>query len=212
MPLPVADRDALHVYLDQIGAHHCRSLIRARAADVLSFRRVSITARTVGEAQKQVFGECLLETETLRQQRQTLHKDAASWICNNVIIDLPDSLYTDREAILSWPHWLLKLLYCRVEVMYGKFWVGQELLGTNGIAIPPPPMNFISMRAAVPKVDAIKFFSAAPHLRALAENSHDYGQDVLLQLLNLPRPASDSFALDQYFQAALDWAKEYSAK
>lgn len=96
-------------------------------------------------------------------------------VCENIVI-LGDAGIGHRE-LLAWPHWALKHLYAPVGVMFGKFWKGEETVGTFGRDIPPPPFSFLPVRASVRTRDP-RFLKDTPDLAASLAVAVDDGRDV----------------------------------
>lgn len=98
-------------------------------------------------------------------------------MCDNLIFETPMISEGCAEKLLSWPHWLLKSLYTGVGIMFGKFWKGEHELNRDGIAIPRPPVTFMSFRSAVIRKDT-RFFNKALELRPALEAADDDGRNV----------------------------------
>ncbi len=83
---------------------------------------------------------------------------------------------THRE-LLAWPHWALKNLYGPVGVMVGKFVEGVGETSRTGARIPPAPVSFLPVRAAVRSLDP-RFLADTPDLAAAVARAVDDGRDV----------------------------------
>lgn len=80
-----------------------------------------------------------------------------------MIFDIEARDAFDGPELLSWPHWLLKLLYLEVEIMVGKFWRGEVSHDKLGRVVPIPPVDFLSIRTAVKPKD-VRFFAGQVEL------------------------------------------------
>ncbi|MGW3949924.1 hypothetical protein ACWEKM_02885 [Streptomyces sp. NPDC004752] len=94
-----------------------------------------------------------------------------TFVCENVAI-----LGAGREA-LQWPHWALKHLYGPVGLMIGKFAAGEERTDHRGRSIPPPPVSYLPVRAAVRARDR-RFLQRTPNLADAVACARDDGRDV----------------------------------
>lgn len=121
--------------------------------------------------------------EDLRARRRT-HGPLA---CANIAIFGPHDIPTAR-TVLDWPHWLARNLYAPVQLMIGKFWIGEEEDDRYDHAIAPPPISYFSIRHSVPAKDA-RFLSALPRVAGQLASSHDDHQDVLMPWLGVPLTA-----------------------
>jgi hypothetical protein len=120
----------------------------------------------------------LQHTEILRQERKKqTNRIVHDFLCENLIFYFPPQRDDDGKKIFSWPHWLLKVLYTKQGIVFGKFWKGEESTSKDGRPIPPPPNHFLSIRSAIKPTD-IRFFSKAPQLTEEHKQSCDDGSDV----------------------------------
>ncbi|KPI05898.1 hypothetical protein OK074_4388 [Actinobacteria bacterium OK074] len=102
--------------------------------------------------------------------------------CENVVL-----LAADDDA-MTWPHWALKNLYGPVGLMIGKFREGEEDTDRDGVPIPPPPVTFMPVRAAIRSHDP-RFLSATPELADAVAHADDDGRDVFA---DVPQDSQDS--------------------
>ncbi len=96
--------------------------------------------------------------------------------CENVVI-LGHCADAGHRELMAWPHWALKNLYGPVGVMFGKFAQGAAEFGRSGRRIPPPPVSFLPVRAAVRPLDPA-FLKDTPDLAAVLAKAKDDGRDV----------------------------------
>jgi hypothetical protein len=145
---------------------------------VILFSRHELIPGSLEHLEAQVFYLGLIHTELFRKHRRK-QQTVKGWTlsCENVIFHDP-TLVGKGRVLLDWPHWLLKALYTKTGVMFGKFWEGEESTSRDGRPIPPPPCDFLSIRSSVKPLDG-RFFSLAPQLTDEYINSVDAGNDVL---------------------------------
>lgn len=105
-------------------------------------------------------------------------------VCANIAILGPHDIPTAR-AVLDWPRWITRKLYAPVQVMVGKFWIGELEQDRFGVPIAPPPVSFFSIRHSVVAKDA-RFLQNLPGVAAQLAASVDDGRDVLLPWLGVP--------------------------
>jgi hypothetical protein len=123
----------------------------------------------------------LVETaEDLRQRRRV----GGPLVCANIAVFGPTDIASAR-AVLDWPHWITRKLYAPVQLMVGKFWIGEMEDDRHGLAIMPPPVSFFSLRHSVVRKDA-RFLHNLPGVAAQLAESHDDGRDVLFPWLGVP--------------------------
>ena len=167
----------LGAYLGEIAGGFCPFLGPSMEEGVTLFSRHELTLGSLDHLQAEVFYLGLIHTELFRKHRRK-QQTVRGWTlsCENVIFNNPAG--QGGRALLDWPHWLLKALYTKVGVMFGKFWEGEESTSRDGRLIPPPPCDFLSIRSSVKPLDG-RFFSLAPQLADEYISSIDTGNDVL---------------------------------
>ncbi|MFF4601980.1 hypothetical protein ACFY12_04365 [Streptomyces sp. NPDC001339] len=124
------------------------------------------------DVEAEVFHAAVQAAERVRPLAPRAH---GAFVCENVAI-----LGAGRE-VLQWPHWALKHLYGPVGLMIGKFAVGEERTDHSGRGIPPPPVSFLPVRAAVRPRDG-RFLQHTPNLAAAVASARDDGRDVFSHL------------------------------
>lgn len=124
------------------------------------------------DVEAEVFHAAVQAAEWVRPLATGTH---GAFVCENVAI-----LGAGR-AVLQWPHWALKHLYGPVGLMIGKFAAGEERTDRSGWSIPPPPVSFLPVRAAVRPRDG-RFLQGTPKLAAAVTSARDDGRDVFSQL------------------------------
>jgi hypothetical protein len=123
----------------------------------------------------------LVETaEQVRQLRST-HGQLA---CANIAIYGPTDI-PSAQAVLDWPHWITRKLYAPVQLMVGKFYIGEQEDDKHGATIAPPPISFFSIRHSTPAKDA-RFLSNLPGVAAQLAHANEDNRDVLMPWLGVP--------------------------
>ncbi len=179
---------AFDSYLASICGNFCPFIIPAQQEKVLFFSGYDLPTGDLESAQACIFYLGLLHTELLRRERRMQKtRRAHDLLCENIIFTLPPNSNIDGRQLFSWPHWLLKTMYTRVSVLFGKFWQGEQDVSKDGRAIPIPPVHLLSIRSAIKPVDA-KFFTRAPALTDEYLRSCDDGESVLREILGGKAP------------------------
>ncbi|MFK0292009.1 hypothetical protein ACIQU6_16255 [Streptomyces sp. NPDC090442] len=124
------------------------------------------------DVEAEVFHAAVQAAEWVRPLVARAH---GAFVCENVAV-----LGAGRE-VLQWPHWALKHLYGPVGLMIGKFAAGEERADRSGRSIPPPPVSFLPVRAAIRPRDG-RFLQRTPKLAAAMTSARDDGRDVFSQL------------------------------
>lgn len=161
-------------------SHFCPFLSPAGKGGVLYFSSYPLTGIELTQAQRLLFHRAVLHAELVRLER-SLEPDRrrAVLISDNLLVAPADA--HDGKSLLEWPHWLLKLLYTEVGLLFGKFWVGEEDISRSGDKIPGPPAHFLTIRSAFKPVDS-RFFTASADLTPVYLESEDRGQDALAKV------------------------------
>lgn len=191
-----------------IGQKFCPYIKRAAREDVLFATQYSINTRSLAEIQAEVFYYGVLHTEILRIARRKSGKTQKSTLqCENILLDIKDPT-TDSEgrAIFDWPHWLLKAIYTKVGIMFGKFWKGERQLGRNGSPIPSPPVHFLSIRSAI-KMQDRRFLEQCPHLVPVFESASDDGQNVHEPIAQPREWTIEEMRRCDYYSTVMRWAR-----
>lgn len=118
--------------------------------------------------------------ENLRRQRDA----AGLLVCANVAVFGPTNIPSAR-AVLDWPHWIARKLYAPVQLMVGKFWIGEQEDDRSGRAIAPPPVSFFSLRHSIVAKDA-RFLANLPGVARQLASAHEDYRDVLMPWLGVP--------------------------
>ncbi|SHF33987.1 hypothetical protein SAMN05444392_11615 [Seinonella peptonophila] len=202
-------------YCKVISDTFCPFLKPAEKANVLFATEYKVNADDLAGIQETMFYYGVMHVEALRRFRyQNRNSSKGILACDNVIFVLDDKFHgIDGQALFSWPHWLLKVLYSQVGVMIGKFWIGEKINGRNGLAIPEPPCHFFSIRSVIKERDPY-FFTKAPQLLSQIIQSTDSLANVHKSLL--PNGCNLDFASmmkHDYYQIVLEWGrKEWEKK
>lgn len=170
----------LSAYLGEIAGGFCPFIEPSAKEGVTLFSRYELAPSSLENLQAQAFYLGVIHTELFRKNRRK-QRTVKGWTlsCENVIFH--DSAFVGKgRELLDWPHWLLKALYTKVGVMFGKFWEREESTSRDGRSIPPPPCDFLSIRSSVKPLDG-RFFSLAPQLTDEYISSVDTGADILAE-------------------------------
>lgn len=174
----VPELPLLGEYVSSISLGFCPFLAPATNRGVVTYSVYDLGDCDAEQVQRAIFYLGLIHTEILRRVRaETLPQNRNS-VCENLIFRFDGEDAVDGKSMFGWPHWLLKLRYTGVGVLFGKFWKGEVEDSRGGIAIPPPPYHFLSIRSTVKQRDPA-FFSKAPELLDTLQAATDSGQDVL---------------------------------
>ncbi|EOO08756.1 hypothetical protein [Bacillus cereus] len=203
--------DNFSKYSLEISDKFCPYLKPAEKNNVLHLTEYKLSGNHMEELQEEIFYYGVIHTEELRRFRQNnKNSPKGILICENLkFISPPMFNEIDGEELFSWPHWLLKILYTKSGVMFGKFWIGEKTISRSGDKIPEPPCHFLSIRSVIKERDPY-FFSKAPELLPQLIHSIDNGENVHTPLL----PAGcDIFSMEsmkkyKYFSIVLCWAQE----
>jgi len=142
-----------------------------------------LPAAPLHRLEAEIFYLGVVHTENFRHQRRGLLHPQQALLCHNLIL-VPSSNGErhDGKMLLAWPHYLLKVLYTKVNIMFGKFWEGEREVSRNGQDIPPPPLHFLSIRSGVKSRDPYFFKEKTPQLLDELISGEDDGHDVHEQI------------------------------
>jgi hypothetical protein len=146
--------------------------------NVLFQERILLEGLTESEIEAEIFFISLLHVEEFRDLRKKLEPDKQLLLCFNLIFYTNNFEDIDGDRVFLWPHYLLKLIYTEVGIMFGKFWVGEQGISRSGTPIDVPDCDFISIRSAIKNKDPY-FLSKVPDLEDTLLESFDDGRDVL---------------------------------
>jgi hypothetical protein len=124
-----------------------------------------------------------LLVDTAEQVRQ-LRRTHGQLSCANVAIYGPTDI-PSAQAVLDWPHWITRKLYAPVQLMVGKFYIGEQEDDKRGVAIAAPPVSFFSIRHSTPAKDA-RFLANLPGVAAQLAGANEDNRDVLMPWLAVP--------------------------
>jgi hypothetical protein len=160
-------------YFELVGKRHCPFLLPAIKRGKLFFSEFVLPEGCTNPAEE-IFYLGIIHTEYLRVKRWR-EPDSVnrSLICENVAVS--GLAGTEARQILAWAHWLLKLVYLEAEVIFGKFWVGEEDTDRNGNSIQSPIFDFISIRSLIKPKDR-RFLDDRKELLAGMEAAEDDGR------------------------------------
>ncbi|MET8831496.1 hypothetical protein ABZX40_37295 [Streptomyces sp. NPDC004610] len=159
-------RPDIVAYAEAVTAH-CPYLASSLGHDLTGWTLYE-AAGAAPDVEAAVFHAAVQAAEWVRPLMTRAH---GAFVCENVAV-----LGVGRE-VLQWPHWALKHLYGPVGLMIGKFAAGEERTDHQGRRIPPPPVSFLPVRAAVRSRDG-RFLHRTPDLAATVASATDDGRDV----------------------------------
>ena len=157
---------------------YCPYLKKSKSKDLLDSKRVIFYSEKDDEYSKKIFYECLIETERFRIKRRTLDMKDCPYYSLNIVFDSKFEKNYKWEEMMSWPHYMLKYLYSKEQIMFGKFWKGEKTKSriTNKI-IPESNINFISIRTAIKERDPKLLFESI-EIKKIIESSYMSTRDV----------------------------------
>lgn len=167
----------LEEYISSIGDRFCPFLVPSMARSMTTYSVYELDICDIGQVQELMFYIGLLHTEILRRVRFDVSAQHRPLACENVFFRFEGEDAVDGAALFGWPHWLLKIRYTQVGVMFGKFWKGEEAVSRDSVPIPPPPYHMLSLRSTVKRCDPA-FFARAPELLESLIAAEDSGQRV----------------------------------
>lgn len=183
----------LGAYFHSIGRDFCvylRPAIDASALYLSQYSEAFLTDIGRGRLDAGLLSVAVVHTEWLRQQRRSLadagNTRAATLLCDNIMV-MNSEQYDWRTAknVVDWPHFILKHIYSRVGVMFGKFWTHEETESLDGRQVPPPPTTFLSVRNAIVLRDP-RLLKEQFDVAATIERANDSGENVLSDALGRP--------------------------
>ena len=172
----VPDLYGLETYVESISAGFCPYIGPSTKSNAMRNTVYELDESEGLEAS--IFYLGFLHTEIMRDARFKDPSRVAVLSCDNLIFRFQSEETVDGRALFAWPHWLLKIHYTEVGVLFGKFWLGEQEESKAGVPIPPPPYHILSVRSAIIKRDP-KFFQKAPGLLGDLLESDDDGRDVM---------------------------------
>lgn len=141
-------------YVEEINTI-CPYLKKSIEKNLLKCTEVVLNSDSTDEKlAKHIFYKSLILTEKFRRERRNLSEKDMIFYTENIIFDVENSADRQWEKIISWPHYMLKELFSSEQIMFGKFWKGEETVSkiTNKM-LPVPDITFISIRTAVKSRD-----------------------------------------------------------
>lgn len=164
-------RQPIQLETESIFARHCRAISSFCPFIVPSANQRLLLARTLNipscvlDAERILFGELVVETESFRRHRARLSATARHLLCYNLVVNWTDKSAPAMHELLAWPTYVAKLLYTSKAIMFGSFPERERTKTRNGALIPEPPVSFISIRSKVAGLD-VRFFDKNPNLLA----------------------------------------------
>lgn len=168
---------------------------------------------TIADLQAAVFYAAIPAVEAFRDSTRATDRDSGLQ-CENVAFMIADpGMAANGRDVLEWPHWMLKLLYTKAGLVFGKFWKGETLISRSGLAAPVPERNFLSIRWALRGRDD-HFFESTPFLQRQFENA-SYDRRNVHEDFGVSR--RDAYSVQtlmerNYFDLVRAWAESLTAE
>ena len=167
--------DRVKDYLGAVSASFCPYIEPSDLRNLLLFSEYAIDVRDEESLCRNLFYVGLIHTEILRADRLRIGEKKGSLLASeNMIFDGEFINQIEGEHVFRWPHWLLKVLYTDMGLLFGKFWKGERVKSRDGREVPAPPVHLLSVRSAVKPVDS-RFFEITPELLESHASSFDDG-------------------------------------
>ena len=197
-------------YIFKVGTKFCPYLVESQKRKVLFNTKIDIPdGLNTNSIQELILFNSFILIEELRLLRKD-NPENALFYCNNLCFHLKDEFSNEKiQEIINWPHWILKCLYTRVGLMFGKFWVNETSMGKNKKRIPSSPINFISIRSAIKPKDSYFFDDNFEFMREMI-TSIDNGENVH-EKFEIKKRGLANFKLlreKQYFQRLKKWSSQ----
>lgn len=175
-PIASCNRE-VREYFSTIGSEFCPFLAPSIEREVCWWTEYE--AGAADEREEFWLSRALVHTELFRAIRRGLPGPVQVLACENVALADSEAFTPDeRSRSISRVHWILKRLYTSKGLMFGKFWIGEVAESRIGKPIPASPMDFISIRSAVKRLDP-QFFTLAPELLPEMLSGEDDGKPAL---------------------------------
>jgi hypothetical protein len=182
------DLDIFASYLGAVSNGFCPFVEPAQEEGILLVSEYYLKENDAQSLEEAIFYTGVLHTELLRKERRVQKtRKSHDLFSENILFHLPENAEVVGPELFAWPHWLLKLLYTKVSIMFGKFWEGEQDASRDGREIPVPPNNFLSIRSAIKPID-VRFFMKAPQLTDEYVHSCDSGESVFDQVVGIEAP------------------------
>lgn len=183
---------------------HCPFLGPSARIGALHVRTVHLSGEDLAA---ESFYALVEETERFRIARRAMKsRTKAALLCHNLILSPPASHEGEPRDLFDWPHYIARLLYTDVGILFGKFWQGEMDVAKDGTALPSPPVSFWSIRSKVERRD-VRFFEWTPSLLARhVAAQDDEGHDPHARF-GVALTASEMRA-KRYYETVMAWARQ----
>ncbi|MCM3324763.1 DUF6875 domain-containing protein [Cytobacillus kochii] len=192
-------------YLDNM-TKSCPFLKPALDYNSVINKRFQLNDKNYKKIEENIFWISLQATEEFRNVRRALTGQKKTLFNVNLIFIYDEGI---KGNVLDWPHYILKLLYSKVGVVYGKFHNGALKTNRHGLLMPSPPFTHLAIRSAIKSKDA-RFFNKTPDLVDDILTSKDEREDVLAPFgvsISDINPFSNKIR-NELYQELYNWAKE----
>ncbi|MGE1164477.1 hypothetical protein ACQJ0Y_14510 [Peribacillus simplex] len=171
------NKNNVSVYLKEM-EKLCPYINPAKISNRITNKGIYIPEKDKLSIERRIFWESVEGVEEFRKNRQELDNHGKLLLNTNIFFTFEHGILNN---ILDWPHFLLKLLYTKVGIVFGKFHVGAKKRNELEGGLPSPPYTHLAIRSALKKKDS-RFFSKAPYLLNNMLENEDNGMDVFIPL------------------------------
>lgn len=208
-PVKKGDKGFFEAYAQRIGKEKFCPFIEPALDHSLLFKVVKELSQyhfSEQELESEMLYHAILITEKFRATRQKLNDTDAALLCVNIVYQFPREWELKGEKLLAWPHWILKCLYTEASIMFGKFWIREQMTSLYGRSISEPTCNFLSIRSAVKSRDPELLVQQKNIIETLIL-SEDKNQ-CPFKVMNLPHPSnvSESITKIEFYERLKNWA------
>ncbi|USK57371.1 hypothetical protein LIS82_13305 [Cytobacillus solani] len=186
------DNGKFNNYLKEM-ENYCPFLEPSTKKNLVNNTVITINEDEQNKIESQIFWKSVEITELFREKRKQFCNQDRLLLNSNIIFIFESNIDTN---ILDWPHYILKILYSNVGIVFGKFHKGAIKKSRLNGYMPSPPYTHLSIRSVIKKKDE-KFFKNTPFLIDDILESYDSGENVFnKEILNSPIDFSN-LSLDQ---------------
>lgn len=157
----------------------CPYLENSHNRNLVKVNSIILTNKTPEQLSEELFYIFLESVEIFRLNRSRIEKKLIPFYTLNIVFDVESDTNYNWEEIISWPHYMMKYLYSKEQIMFGKFWKDEMTKSKFKEGnIPVPDINFLSVRTAVKNKDP-QLLSKSKKLATEIENSSITNKSVI---------------------------------